>query len=353
MKSQQIRIKSTFQSREDRDFGYALLGSLIFYTALVLVLHGVKIQEMPREDFKRIPPHIAKLILEAPKTKPKLQTPGPRVTSIPKVQEAPGPEVTPPAESKKETGPKSEKQDKPAVQEPAPLSPEETRLRLEQEAKAIQQRNREVAMQSGLLRLLTKENKGQAGVKDLTQTKDLEKVLSPVTGLERLQQPASRQESGHDDSLRGSGGSGGIDYLIAMLKEQGGSFGGSGVGSGGGLGERQIARVESPIEIKGADGEGATRSYESIAEVVDSLKGWIRFVYNRALRENPTLKGTITLEFTILPGGEVSTCRVVSSTLNDPALEEQLVRRFLQLKFSSIPEGINTVIYPITLVPTG
>jgi TonB family protein len=146
-------------------------------------------------------------------------------------------------------------------------------------------------------------------------------------------------------------GSGGIDSLIAVLKEQGDGAG-TGVGSRG-LGERRVTRVESPIEIKGSEGEEATRSYESIREVVDALTGWIRFVYNRALRENPTLKGTITLEFEIVPSGDVSRCRVVSTTVKNPALEDQLVKRFQQLKFPPISEGINTVIYPITLVPSG
>jgi outer membrane biosynthesis protein TonB len=353
MKQKSRVLKLPFENHEDRDFILALLGSLIFYACLVLLIHGIKIQERPREDFKRIPPHIAKLILEAPKTtpRPQAQAPGQKAASLPKPQEAPAQDTSTPQASKKETEQKAKAPDKPIAQEPTPLSQEEARLRLEQEAKAMQQRNREVAMQSGLLRLLTKkEDKSPSAVEDIAEAKSLEKVLSPVSGLEQLQQPPPGETRTKGRMPKGDG-SGGIDNLIAMLKEQGGGTqGGSGVGS---IGERQAARVESPIEIKGAEGEEATRSYESIQEVMDSLRGWIRFVYNRALRENPTLKGTITLEFTIIPSGDVSACRVVSSTVKDPLLEDQLVKRFLQLKFPSIPDGINTVIYPITLVPSG
>jgi hypothetical protein len=65
------------------------------------------------------------------------------------------------------------------------------------------------------------------------------------------------------------------------------------------------------------------------------------------------LKGVITLEFEIRPDGEVAFCRVISSTVKNPVLEDQLVKRFLQLKFPPVAGGINTVIYPITLVPSG
>jgi len=351
MKQKISHLKLPFQNHEDRDFILALLGSLIFYICLVLLIHGIKIQERPREDFKRIPPHIAKLILEPPKTTPppQAQAPGQKTASLPKPQEAPAQDTAVPQESKKKTEQETKAEDKPIAQEPSPPSQEETRLRLEQEARATQQRNREVAMQSGLLRLLTKkEDKNRSAVEDITEAKSLEKVLSPVSGLGQLQQPPPGETSTKGRVAKGDG-SGGIDNLIAMLKNQG-DGGQGGIGS---IGERRAARVESPIEIKGAEGEEATRSYESIQEAVDSLRGWIRFVYNRALRENPTLKGTITLEFTITPSGDVTACRVVSSTIKNPGLEDQIVKRFMQLKFPPIRDGINTVIYPITLVPSG
>ena len=342
MKKKSIHLRLPFQDHEDRDFILALIGSLIFYTCLVLLIHGMKVQERPREDFKRIPPHIAKLILEAPKTppRPQVQAPSQKAASLTKAPEVPA----------QETAPKKVKpQDKPIVQEPSPPSQEEARLRLEQETRAIQQRNREVAMQSGLLRLLTKEDKSRAAVKDLTEGKNLEKVLSTALGLEQIQQSSIPKKGEEVKVIKGTG-SGGIDNLIAALKEQGTTGAG---GTIGGIGERRVAKVESPIEIKGAGGEEATRSYESIVEVMDSIKGWIRFVYNRALRENPALKGVITLEFEINPSGDVTLCRIISSTIKNPALEDQLVKRFLQLKFPPVPDGINTVVYPITLVPSG
>lgn len=330
-----------FLHSEDRVFIYALTGSLIFYLSVALLAQTLKLPERPRDDFKRIPPRLAKLILKPPQPQPRIEAPPVPPEPAPKVEESPK-EKEPPAPKTKET-PKPT--DKP-VEEPKPPSPEEIRLRLEQEAKAREKKNREIAMQSGILRLLTQEEKKSQAARETTEDQELQKVLSPVTGLGPTPKPQEEKAQRQGKVISESGG---IDDLIAALKETDLSTGGDGPL---GLGQRQVAQVESPIEIRSTGG-AATRTYESIKEVVDSLTGWIRFIYNRALREDATLSGTITLEFTILPNGEVSDCRVASSTVHHAVLEEQLVNRFLQLKFEPVPEGTNIVVYPITLVPSG
>lgn len=77
----------------------------------------------------------------------------------------------------------------------------------------------------------------------------------------------------------------------------------------------------------GAASGKAARSREEIETVFDRNKGSIYLLYNRALRENPALKGKLVLEFTISPAGEVTMCRVVSTELNDKQLEDQIVAR--------------------------
>ena len=49
----------------------------------------------------------------------------------------------------------------------------------------------------------------------------------------------------------------------------------------------------------------------------------LRAVRARACANNADLQGKLVLEFTIAPSGEVTECRVVSSELNDPDLEQQ------------------------------
>src|SRR3989304_9012685 len=89
---------------------------------------------------------------------------------------------------------------------------------------------------------------------------------------------------------------------------------------------RKTASVANPFHIKGFEDGKSPRSPESLAEVAESYKGGISFIYNKALRTNPTLRGTITVEFTIAASGEVIDCKVVSSSMGNSAFEETLVK---------------------------
>jgi len=86
--------------------------------------------------------------------------------------------------------------------------------------------------------------------------------------------------------------------------------------------------------------------------VVASHRGSIDFIYKKALRDNPTLKGTIVLELTIAANGEVVEGRVVSSTVKDPSFENQVLKRILTWKFPPYPDSGNTVVsFPIEFSP--
>ena len=87
--------------------------------------------------------------------------------------------------------------------------------------------------------------------------------------------------------------------------------------------------------------------------MVEKYKGGISFLYNKALRRDPSLRGTITVEFTISAIGDVTDCKVASSSMQDPAFEEDLIKRILQWKFPPIIEGDVTVVYPLVFFVTG
>lgn len=129
---------------------------------------------------------------------------------------------------------------------------------------------------------------------------------------------------------------------------------------GGGLGGRATTVVESPVEAIGPAGGAAqrtgdsdkpSRSREEIERIFDTNKGRIFTLYNRALRENPALQGKVVLRLTIAPDGRVTFCEVVSSELNDPELEKQLVQRVLQFQFDSRDVEPITTTKPIDFFP--
>jgi hypothetical protein len=70
-----------------------------------------------------------------------------------------------------------------------------------------------------------------------------------------------------------------------------------------------------------------------IEAVFDRNKGALYALYGRALRENPKLQGKILFEFTIQTTGETTGCRIVSSELHAPELEQKMCARVNLIRF--------------------
>ncbi len=131
---------------------------------------------------------------------------------------------------------------------------------------------------------------------------------------------------------------------------------------GSGIAGRSTTQVESPVAsigsqnaAGGATREGtsgkASRSREEIELVFDKNKGAIFALYNRALRNDPTLAGKLVLRLTIAPSGEVTACEVVSSELGDPDLEQRLVQRVRLFRFDAKDVEAITTTKPIDFFP--
>ena len=143
--------------------------------------------------------------------------------------------------------------------------------------------------------------------------------------------------------------SGGIN-TAAMSRNTGGS----------GLGTRATTQVESPVAAVGESAGGArrsgdsskpSRSREEIELVFDRNKGAIFALYNRALREDPTLAGKLVLRLTIAPSGEVTFCEVVSSELGNQDMEQKLVQRVKLFRFEARDVEAVTTTKPIDFFP--
>jgi TonB family protein len=129
---------------------------------------------------------------------------------------------------------------------------------------------------------------------------------------------------------------------------------------GGGMEGRQTTAVSSGLVGgaggKSASGEGgsgrpASRSREEIELVFDRNKNAIFALYNRALRHDPGLRGTLVLKLTIAPSGEVTACEVVSSELSDPEFERKLVARVRMFRFQAKDVATVTTTKPIDFFP--
>ena len=117
-----------------------------------------------------------------------------------------------------------------------------------------------------------------------------------------------------------------------------GGDGGGGAGGGGTL-------------RRGGSGK-ASRSIEDIKRVFDRNKGSIYTLYNRALREAPTLQGKVVVKLTIAPSGQVLDCQLVSSELRSPDLERKVLLRIKQFDFGAKAVDAMVVTYPIDFLPS-
>jgi len=162
------------------------------------------------------------------------------------------------------------------------------------------------------------------------------------------------------------GGSGGIN--VASLSRSvggGGGGGGGGIpgdgmgGGGGGFPGVPVGRATSPIAgIGGGErplaraGPGPSRTDEEIQIVFDRYKASFYRLYNRELRNDPTLKGQMVLRLTIEPDGSVSMCMLQSTDMKAPDLSTQVVNRVRTINFGP-KEGVPalTIVYPIDFLP--
>jgi uncharacterized membrane protein YgcG len=200
--------------------------------------------------------------------------------------------------------------------------------------------------------------------------------IAPLLGADARHGAADdigRPSSPSTLTTNAAGSSGGIN--VASLKRSvggggggggGGGTGGGGVGgsgrggaggSGGGLGVGVGRPTSSITSINGDDrpkarsGPGASRTDEEIQIVFDRYKASYYRLYNRELRNNPTLKGQMVLRLTIEPDGSVSMCVLHSSDMDAPDLGAQVVGRVKTMNFGAKEVLAVTIVYPIDFLP--
>jgi protein TonB len=148
---------------------------------------------------------------------------------------------------------------------------------------------------------------------------------------------------------RNTGGGGLAGRSTTVVEGVAGGGGGGGAGGSGGRGGDGTGR--GGTVQRGASGK-ASRSIEEIKLVFERHKGAIYTIYNRALREDPTLQGKVVLELKIAPSGQVIDCRVVSSELKAPELEAKLLARIRQFDFGAKAVDQMVVTWPVDFLPS-
>ncbi len=298
---------------KDQERKFQRLLGIVFLICILLsaVWPFIPVPEQEPFDVEEIPPRIAQLLLEE---KP-LPPPPPPVR-----EEEPEPELDEPEPEQvveKEPEPEPERPPEPVVDR--------------------QEQAREEA-QAALMPF----------AEDLADLVDRELQVADAQPLSAAVSEAKRNERSMITSKVGTA-SGGIN-TASMSRNTGGT----------GIAGRNTTKVASPVAGIGQAGGGASRSgssgkgsrsREEIELVFDKNKGAIFALYNRALRQDPSLEGKLVLRLTIAPDGQVTMCEVVSSELGDEELERKLVQRIKLFRFEARDVEAITTTKPIDFFP--
>jgi hypothetical protein len=136
--------------------------------------------------------------------------------------------------------------------------------------------------------------------------------------------------------VSGSGGGGGGQQGIQIARATSTIAGGSGGGS-----ERGVGRGGPPIG----------RTDEEIQIVFDRYKSALYRLYNRELRNDPTLKGQMVLRIRIEPDGSVTLCELQGTDMKAPQLVAQVLERVRTFDFGAKEVPTITILYPIDFLP--
>lgn len=317
-------------SRENLRFTAIVVVMLVLFLPPALLIPTLDLPEIERSKAEQVPPRLARL-LEPPKpvvppapARPEPVTPEP-VKPMPepepevrsKEPEKPTPE---PVTAEPEPAPQTE----PVVAQPAQPKPRQT----VEQARATASKSGLLAMKDRLASLREPEtaparqfavNTGSPATADSVEAPDSREVLSGSGGVGKSATPEiAVAVAGHD-----------VRKVAAPVEES-----------------RAVAATAAKPEPTVGE-----RAMSNIRKVFDANKTALYSLYRRELRQDPTLEGKVLLELVIEPDGSVSACKVVSSELEHPSLEQRIAMRVRMFNFGADQVETRRVRFPIDFLP--
>ena len=284
--------------KEDDAFDKWLKRALLLFLLFTLVFPWLPIPEIEREELEKVPPKLAKLVLQK-KTPP---PPPPKQQQVEKTKAEP-------KADKKQTKERVAAKKKVQNVGVAAFSKQLSSLRTSLNVSKLQARN-------------TTVNGGKA-------VKSERSILGKASAVT----------------------SGGVSSAAI-----------SSDGSGTQLAGHTSTSVSSPIEgMGGGSGAGTSRKastvtggrdMESIRRTFEQHKGAIYAIYNRVLRKDPTVQGKFVFNIVIEPDGSISTIKLVSSELDVAKLEKKLLFRIRGIDFGAAEAVATPVTYKFDFLPS-
>ena len=103
---------------------------------------------------------------------------------------------------------------------------------------------------------------------------------------------------------------------------------------------------------KGDSGKGGG-SRGDVDRRMSQAKGKLQALYKRALDDDPTMEGSVTVRLKIAPSGQVLEATIVNSDLHNPALEAKILSVIRSLDFESGSFEVWSDTYKFNFMPSG
>ncbi len=104
-------------------------------------------------------------------------------------------------------------------------------------------------------------------------------------------------------------------------------------------------RIETESQVVG------NRDLDQIRQILDANKGAVYSLYRRALREDPTIEGKLTVKLIIAPDGSLSSVSLIDSDLDAPELVERLLTRIRLINFGNQNVSQTELEYAFNFLP--
>ncbi len=342
----------TDDPRDERRFRRIITSVLVLFCIMAITLPMVNVPKIDRPKNQPIPERLAKMVLEHKK----LQLPPPPVPVVPEQ-----PEVTAPVVEKKEP-----------VKEIPPPPPSKVELKVQPEPEPVVEVKPDL---EALARI--EQQKREAEIAAARKKAAASGLLALSNDLAAIRDKPVVSDNIDNENLTGSG-PGRKETMVqrAMITSGVAATKGAGIGintsnlsrgvsSGRTLSGRTTTHVNSPPTLAAVSesagkstnaakvaGQKPSRTDAEIQWVFDKNKSALYSLYNRALRQDPTLQGKVVLKMTIDPSGSVTACEVVSSEMNASELIQKIVARVLLFDFGSKDVVVTVTTFPIEFLPT-
>lgn len=314
-----LELPWSYGDEDNRRYKKIFLFLFIPFLMISVAIPLINVPEPKREELEKLPPQLAKVVLE----KKELPKPTPKPTPPPKKKEK--------KEEKKEEKKKEKPKETPKPKPTPKPQPEPEQVKLVE--KAREQAQEEINQFADSL----------SEMRDMmTDLEDLNNDVSVGTG--------KAAEVSRDIIDSGAAKSSGGINTAKLSRDTGGTAV---------SGKKSTAAVKSKLKTEGGgkakvaaqSEDRSTRSREEIRKIMDKNKSAIYAIYNRALRKNPALEGKVVFKIEIDQNGRVVNAVIVSSELNDPALERKLIARIKLINFGAKSVLKTTINYDMDFLP--